>query len=286
MNGRRDETEFTQQDLEAAGYQVPAAPPGDWRRYDEARPVPDYFDFDWFSARHPDLYHAFALSTLSLMSELRCLVDFSGQVVVDVGAGTGRSTLALAAQARQVIAVDPFASTLAFGREQARQAGCLNISHVRGSCYYLPLPSGAVDAVISAWALLDAPEALRLLKPGGWLVMMGAAPGALCGELTATLADLYPELITSVAPADWFEPGCPPQQEAIATSSWNGVSNLAPFIRRDFTCLVDYGTPQEAAAIAGRLYGPRAKRYFFDRQQATFAWRLRIEAGRVKNETQ
>ena len=51
-----------------------AAPLDDWRIYDEHDPVPGYFDLDWFSAYHPDLYHKFSLSTEGLMDELEKLV--------------------------------------------------------------------------------------------------------------------------------------------------------------------------------------------------------------------
>ena len=62
--------EFTQEQLEREGYQLKAAPMDDWRTYDEHNPVPGYFEFDWLSARHPDLYHTFAQSTVGLMHEL------------------------------------------------------------------------------------------------------------------------------------------------------------------------------------------------------------------------
>lgn len=56
-----------------ARYEVEAAPIDDWRDYDVQNPVPGYYEFDWLSSRHPDLYHKFALSTLGLMEELSSL---------------------------------------------------------------------------------------------------------------------------------------------------------------------------------------------------------------------
>jgi hypothetical protein len=44
-----------------------AAPPGSWRVYDSAAPDPGYFEFDWITARYPDLYDAFARSTAVLV---------------------------------------------------------------------------------------------------------------------------------------------------------------------------------------------------------------------------
>src|SRR5438045_48299 len=92
-------------DYEKAGYAIEPAPAGAWREYDLADPDPGYFQFDWLSARHPDLYDRFALSTDGLMAELRQVVDLAGLTVCDVGAGTGRSAMGAAATVSRVIAV-------------------------------------------------------------------------------------------------------------------------------------------------------------------------------------
>jgi hypothetical protein len=42
-------------------------------------PDPGYGEFDWLSARHPDLYHRFALSTEGLMAELSTIFDLAGK---------------------------------------------------------------------------------------------------------------------------------------------------------------------------------------------------------------
>ena len=272
---------FTQAELERAGYEIPAAAEGDWQCYDERQPVPGYFQFDWLSARHPDLYHRFAISTVGFMNELARLVDLSEMDVVDIGAGTGRTTLEAAKQARKVTAIDIFPSVLAYGKEKARQAGLTNVWHLRADCARLPLPDNCLDACICAWAVISHPEAYRVLKPGGFRIIMVAAPGALCGELTATLADAYPDLITEVGPESLYDPDCPPQDSLLHETSWNGVPVTGPVWVHDFTHVADYQDPQEAAAILGRLYGPRARQYMLDRRQSTLAWRLRIEISRV-----
>jgi ubiquinone/menaquinone biosynthesis C-methylase UbiE len=131
---------FTQAELSGAGYDVKAAPVDDWREYDEQNPVPNYFDFDWFSSRHPDLYHRFALTSTGMMHELSRLVDLSGLSVVEVGAGTGRVSIEAGRKARMVTAVDIFASTAAFGKAQMAQAGLHNVAYARGDCENLPFP--------------------------------------------------------------------------------------------------------------------------------------------------
>lgn len=273
---------ITHAELIGAGYAVQAAPPDDWRVYDERDPVPGYFQFDWLSSRHPDLYHQFALSTDGLMRELQGLVDLTGLSVVDVGAGTGRSTMAAATRAKRVTAIDVFPSVLVFGKEQSRQLGLRNVQYARGHHTRLPLRNSAFDALVNSWAELNYAEAYRVLRPGGYLVQLGAPLDALCGELTALLAPVYPTIIAGVAPARLFEPGCPAADAVLQDDTWNGLPVIPPVLQHDFTHVVDYGDCREAAAILGRLYGPAARRYVVEREQSTLAWRLRIVVARIR----
>ncbi|MGB7539796.1 MAG: class I SAM-dependent methyltransferase [Anaerolineales bacterium] len=270
-------TEITQEQLERAGYGVKAAPDGAWRKYDERRPIPGYFQFDWLSSRHPDLYHMFALSTLGFMHELETLVDLAGLDVIDLGAGTGRVALEAAQKADKVAAVDFFESVVVYGREIMRRSGIKNVHYLIGDNGHLPLPENSMDAAICAWAYWNHAEAHRVVKPDGWLISLVPAPGAWCGELTATLADVYPEIITEIGPAAPLDPAFPDADSLIRKNTWNGVPVTAPIRVHDFTYVAEYGDPIEAAAILGRLYGPKAKSYMLDRRQSTLAWRLRIE---------
>lgn len=261
-------------------FDTPAAPEGAWREFDPDNPDPGYFEFDWISARHPDLYHRFALSTTGLMDELETLVDLSGLEVVDIGAGTGRSTLAAARRARHVYAVDAYRSVVDFGRNEVSQAGRTNVTYVQGDRAALPLADESVDAALAVWAELDPQEVYRVLRPGGWVVVGAAAPGSLMGELTEVLAPSYPDFVSEVAPREQFAPGYPPEDGEVTTGSWQGVP--VRWMRyHDFTHVADFGDPAERAAILGRIYGPVAARYARDTRKSTHAARLRICYGQV-----
>lgn len=263
------------------GYRTPAASEDAWRRFDVHNPDPGYFQFDWLSARHPDLYHKFALSTVGLMDELAKLVDLSGLVVADIGAGTGRATLAAAQKAKQVIAVDAYESVVEYGSRLIKEANLSNVQFVLGDSANLPLEDDSMDAVLCAWAELDHVEAWRVLKPGGWLVQLVGAPGSLCGELTPILAESYPDLITEVATAEQWDQACPPTDALVSDERWNGIPFASGVRVHDFTYVADYGDPDEAAAILGRIYGPLASQYMRDQDRSTLAWRLRIHYGQV-----
>ena len=272
---------LTQDDILSSGYKLPAAPADAWRNYDEENPIPGYFQFDWLSSRHPDLYHKFALSTVGLMEKLHTLVDLTGCEVVDIGAGTGRSAEGVAKKAKEVFAVDLYESVAIFGKRRMQQAHITNVQYIIGDREHLPLPDNRVDVVINAWAELNPREAWRVLRPGGTLIQLGAVPYALCGELTSTLAPDYPWVPKECAPLEEFEPGYPDTHATADHSIWNGIPVLGPILLHAFTYVADYQDYAELASMTGRLYGPKAKHYFMSRKQSTFASRLQIIIGQV-----
>jgi ubiquinone/menaquinone biosynthesis C-methylase UbiE len=274
--------EYTQEKLKNDGFLIKAAPVDDWRRYDETQPVPGYFQFDWLSARHPDLYHRFALSTDGLMLALEKLVDLTGLDVIDVGAGTGRSSLAAARRAKTVTALDVYEAVVFYGMDQVRRSGLNNLSYMRGNRNNLPFADHTFDVLINSWAELCHSEAYRVLKPGGYFIRLGAPLSALCGELTSTLSGEFPDIIQEVSPSDWFDARAPEENSRFEVNEWDGLPVVSPVLRYDFTYVSEYASVQEAAAIFGRLYGPVARRYFLDRQQSHCAWRLRIEVCHVR----
>jgi SAM-dependent methyltransferase len=92
------------------------------------------------------------------------------QVVVDLGAGTGKLTRGVAALGRDVVAVEPLPEMAARLRSVMPEARVL-----AGSAEEIPLDDGSVDAVVAgqAYHWFDPPRALpeiaRVLRPGGAL---------------------------------------------------------------------------------------------------------------------
>lgn len=275
-------TEYTQVQIDKDGYGIQAAPNDDWRDYDENNPIPGYFQFDWLSARHPDLYHKFALSSVGLVVKLNTLVDLSDLDVLDVGAGTGRITQGVAQKARRVTAVDIFESVVEYGNRLVHQAGLENVAYVRGDNARLPLVDNSFDVAVCAWAAIHYAETYRVLKPNGYLIDLIPAPGTLCGELTPILADTYPDLITEVAPASQFDPSCPEEGFVLQEDMWNGVPVIPPILVHDFTYVADYADYLESSAILGRLYGPIVRKYMLDGKKSTMSWRLRVVINRIR----
>ncbi len=95
-----------------------------------------------------------------------------GRDVLDVGAGTGKLTAALAAAGHRVTAVEPGAEMLAtLGR------ACPGVARVRGTAEATGLAGGSFDTITCAqtWHWVDVPAAsaefARLLRPGGRVVL-------------------------------------------------------------------------------------------------------------------
>src|SRR5215831_21203698 len=96
----------------------------------------------------------------------RWLVPEDAELVIELGAGTGKLTRAVAALGVRVVAVEPDPRMLAVLRG-------LGLEGVDGSAEAIPFGDGVADAVVAGsslhWFELDRalPEIHRVLRPGG-----------------------------------------------------------------------------------------------------------------------
>lgn len=116
-----------------------------------------------------------------------------GLRVADVGCGTGLLTLALAAVARTVEAVDTSDRMVRLAREKLRRAGAANATVRRASADKLPFEDRALDAVFAFHLLrhLARPaDALgefgRVVKAGGRVVLVELEPHGVRALRAAT----------------------------------------------------------------------------------------------------
>lgn len=191
-----------------------------------------------------------------------------GQVIVDVGTGTGAAARALAARGARVIGVDPSPALLA---EAARLAAAEGVTvDWRHACAEATgLADASVDAAIvaQAWHWFDRPRAAaelrRVLRPGGALAIVHCdwlpLPGSVI-ELTDRLiarhrttpspvdASLYHHGIYPYWPDDLAAAGFGPVElfgfdltQRYSHAGWRGrmrasaaVSTMAPAARAAF----------------------------------------------------
>lgn len=108
--------------------------------------------------------------------ELLLLIDFTGKVVLDIGAGTGRLAFVAAEKAAVVFAVEPVGNLRRFLKDKARRLGYKDVYPVDGLITEIPFPDAFADVVLSGHVFGDHPEEEihemeRVIKPGGMVIL-------------------------------------------------------------------------------------------------------------------
>jgi SAM-dependent methyltransferase len=108
--------------------------------------------------------------------ELTGVVDFTGNIVIDVGAGTGRLALAVAEIAKTVYAVEPVGNLRDYLRQKISKLGLRNVFVMDGLITSLPFPERFADITMGGHVYGDAPEneyneLVRVTRPGGMILL-------------------------------------------------------------------------------------------------------------------
>lgn len=100
------------------------------------------------------------IGTLVAESQAHVLFEFLGDLtgtsVLDVGTGTGRAAIALAARGARVHGIDASAEMLAVARRRADAAG-LDVEFTTGDAHALAVEDRSVDAAVSLRVLMHTP---------------------------------------------------------------------------------------------------------------------------------
>lgn len=222
----------------------------DWNRLYAAFPG-DYDKFVSFphQPRHLDV--------------IRRTVPLDGKTVVDVGSGTGRSSLELARVAERVIGVEPNARMREWAVESATRAGVRNVEFVGGRAEALPFSEAIVDVVAAFWTLFWPPEhavpafvaeAVRVLRPGGSLLVVDSPPGWYTGDLSHALGVSDVPYMTTL----------------------DRVLGDVGFARFDVDTQQEYGTMDAAVRSFGFIFGRDAIDYLRRTGRHVIRWRTRV----------
>lgn len=127
--------------------------------------------------------------------------------VLDLGTGTGNAALEAARRGARVLAVDPAERLLEVARSRAAAAGS-TLEIARGDAGAIPAETASVDALISVFAVIFAPDAeqsvsemLRVVAPGGRIVVTSWVPTGPIAEAGRILQTAMTE----------FQPSAPPR---------------------------------------------------------------------------
>jgi SAM-dependent methyltransferase len=130
----------------------------------------------------PELYHRLGEMIdpgRKVLAALERIVPLSGKRIADVGTGIGHYPMLLARRTARTYGIESDPALLGEARSRASAAHQPNVRMVEGEPTALPLRDGAVDIVLhglieadDAW-MPAIREALRVVRPGGRLVVMG-----------------------------------------------------------------------------------------------------------------
>lgn len=205
---------------------------------------------------YPEVYDAFASFPYDPrpVDVIAQKFELAGKRVVDVGSGSGSSTLAIAEHASSVLGIEPEDGMLAIAREAARSRAIANVDFERGTKERIPLPDGSMDVVTSLTAGLDVAEALRVVRRGGLILRLDIPPGWYGGDLNAILEHPTPEL----------------ERETRRLTEDLGFSYF------DFDSIQDYGSVENIVRTYGFIHGRRAIDFLRQTGRTWIRWRFRV----------
>ena len=135
-----------------------------------------------------------------VLAALERIVPLSGKRIADIGTGIGHYPMLLARHTGRTYGIESDPTLLAAARSRAGAAHQPNLRIVEGTLEELPLRDETVDVVLSGMiepddgSLPAIAEAMRILRPGGRLVVIGyygrdQVAGLLEPEVVAHAAD-------------------------------------------------------------------------------------------------
>lgn len=213
---------------------------------------------------YPQVYEAFMDVPYqpSVFDQVTDIIDLQGKVIADVGAGTGRSSLALARTARQVIGVEYEPAMLRQARKMQFGDEALRVRFLCGDALALPLADNAVDIVTGfTLALFPAEQYREFIREGlrvakGKVVYVGIPPGWYGGDLDPIIED--------------------PDKGKFDVEMDRIFIEDYQFSYQDVFSYQDYGTIEKIVSIYGFIFGKKVIEHIKRENITAIRWKYRV----------
>lgn len=231
---------------------------------DEQRPASLEGRWDILYRDYPEVYEEWGRipKVPDLLDVVADRFPLRDRVVVDVGSGTGISTLKLAQYARLVIGIDIEPVTVSVARQVAAERGVCNVRFEIGDAEHLPLRDGSVDAAVAITlaggdVAAVAGEMERVVRPGGLVLRADVAPGWYGGELGPVITGQ-------------------PRDETPVPGSRDDVLARLGHEAMDVYMDQDYGTVERAVRTYGFIHSVRTIDHIRAHNVTTIRWKFRV----------
>jgi ubiquinone/menaquinone biosynthesis C-methylase UbiE len=237
--------------------------------------IPETIENQWdiFYRDYPEIYDRFGkvIKQPTAVQEINRHFPLAGMNILDVGSGTGLSTIELAQYAGSVVGIEPEAAMRAIADEEARKLGKTNVRFLQGWAEALPIETQSVDMVVAiTLASLYteegitgfAREAERVVKTGGVVLTVNIASKWYGGELSEVIMGM---------PRDRMELDLP--------------DKLFPelgYSLIEFFASQDYGTVENCVQTYGFIFGKKAIDYICAHHKTIITWKINIHYKRVE----
>ncbi len=213
---------------------------------------------------YPQVYEAFLDVPYqpSIYEQVPEIIDLNGKTIADVGAGTGRSSLALAQSARQVIGIEYEPAMLQQARQKAFSDAASRVTYLCGDALTLPLAEDAVDVVTGfTLALFPAEQYRQFIREGlrvakDKLVYVGIPPGWYGGNLDPVIDD--------------------PHKGTFDVEMDRIFIEECQFSYQDVFSMQEYGTIDNIVSIYGFIFGKSVIDHVKRENITAVLWKFRV----------
>jgi ubiquinone/menaquinone biosynthesis C-methylase UbiE len=157
-------------------------------RTDSYRGYPIIRDFWEHYTDDPALYDRFALSSLRAVEQLDRMLGFADRRVLSIASGTGKDAFEMARRSHRVVGIELSEHMLRFAEDRRTAMKVRNVRFVRAVAETLPFRDEAFDCALSihgapfvgwGWEALAVREAIRTVRPGGWVAFVSAPDASI-----------------------------------------------------------------------------------------------------------